>query len=125
MKVFGLVLVAAVIAGISGCGGDQYENQFKKNLQYIKTTGEPLPRSGVAALSPEAAAEIEKLKGTWQTVSLQYDGQNQRPEATSRWVFTETTCAAGTNDEELKKASPYQVDPTKDPKEFDFIGGEK
>src|SRR5262245_24255920 len=115
MRMFGLVLVAVVIAGISGCGGDQYENQFKKNLQYIKTTGEPLPHSGqIVAASPEVAAELEKLKGTWEAISLQLDGEAARPEAAGRWIFTETTCAVGLNEEELRKGvSGYHVDPTK------------
>ena len=128
MKWFGLGLVAVAVACISGCGGDAYESQFKASLEQLKATGQPIPRSTqtqTAPPSPEAAAEIEKLKGTWKAVQVQKDG-SEHPEyvqAGMQTVFTDNTMSISVGDDPgAKTVSSYRPDPTKNPKEIDLSG---
>jgi len=129
MKLVGLGLVALVVSLMAGCGGDAYETQFKASLEQLKDTGQPIPRSEQAtAPSPEAAADIEKLQGTWKAVSVQMDGADQ-PEYVKRgftWIFKGKTFTNGLNAEQLKKnVGRYRIDPTKNPKEFEGLDGDK
>jgi len=124
MKWCGLGLVAVAASCLVGCGGDAYESQFNASLQSLKATGQPLPRSvQIAPASPEAAAEIEKLKGTWKATQVQKDGADhpEYVQAGMQMVFTENamTITAGENPSTV---SSFRLDPTKNPKEIDLTG---
>jgi uncharacterized protein (TIGR03067 family) len=123
-----LGLVAMAVALIAGCGGDAYESQFNASLKSLKDTGQPLQRSmQIVPPSPEAAAEIEKIKGTWRATSVQMDGAEQ-PQYVQRGmvtIFTDATMITGLSDDPAtKKTSSYRLDPTKNPKEIDLSGSE-
>jgi len=122
MKWFGPGLVAIAIGLTAGCGGDAYESQFNASLQYLKANGQPLPRS-TQPPSPEATADMEKLKGTWQALSVQVDGADH-PDVVKRglqMVFTDSTVSTALADDPAgKKTNNYRLDPTKNPKEIDL-----
>ncbi|SRR6266496_652505 len=126
MKWYELGLVAIAAICVAGCGGDAYESQFKASLDQLKATGQPLPRSmqtQTAPSSPEAAAEIEKLKGTWKASSVQRDGADHAEyvQAGMQMVFTENTMTISAG-ENPPMTSSYRLDPTKSPKEIDLSG---
>jgi uncharacterized protein (TIGR03067 family) len=125
MRWLGLGLVALAIAAVVGCGGDAYESQFNRSLQSLKA-GQAIPRSmqmETAPPSAEAAAEIEKLKGTWKAASVQKDGV-EHPEfaqAGMEMVFSQNTMTSGVNDPAVPKTTSfYRLDPTKNPREIDL-----
>jgi uncharacterized protein (TIGR03067 family) len=127
MKWVGRGLAAVVVACAAGCGGDSYESQFNASLQQLKATGQPIPRSmqmQTTAPSPAAAAEIEKLKGTWKATSVQKDGADH-PEyvrAGMQTVFTDNSMTISVGDDAAAKTNSfYRLDPTKNPKEIDLI----
>lgn len=127
MKWFELGFVAIAAACIAGCGGDAYESQFKASLDQLKATGQPIPRSMQTQAAPpsaEAAAEIEKVKGTWKAMQVQKDGA-EHPEyvkAGMQVVFTGNTMTISAGDDPAAKTNSfYHLDPTKSPKEIDLI----
>jgi uncharacterized protein (TIGR03067 family) len=126
MRWVGLGLIALAVGFTAGCGGDAYESQFNASLQYLKANGQPLPRS-TAAPSADAAADIEKLKGTWKAVSLQVDGVD-RADAVQRglvMVFSDNTVATVLADDAAgKKTNFYHLEPAKNPKEIDLTNSE-
>jgi uncharacterized protein (TIGR03067 family) len=126
MRRVGLELVMVAVACIAGCGGDAYESQFNASLRQLKATGQPIPRSmqQAAAPSAEAAAEIEKLKGTWKATAVQKDGADHAEfvQAGMQMTFAENTLTIGVADPNADKTTSfYHLDPTKNPKEIDLI----
>jgi len=120
MRLSRLGPVALAVGCLTGCGGDAYESQFKASLDQLKATGQPIPRL-VAPVSPEVAAEIEKLKGTWQAVSLQYNGEEHPQQAAQfRYTFTDKMISFALG-QDAPKSGPYQIDPTKTPKEIETL----
>jgi uncharacterized protein (TIGR03067 family) len=126
MKWFGLGLVALAVGLIVGCGGDEYESRFNTSLKSLKA-GQAIPRSmnmQTAPPSAEAAAEIEKLKGTWKATSVQKDGADHAEfvQAGMQMTFAENTLTIGVADPSADKTTSfYHLDPSKNPKEIDLI----
>jgi uncharacterized protein (TIGR03067 family) len=127
MRLFGLGLVAVAASCLTGCGGDAYESRFNASLKQLKDNGQPIPRSMAtqdAAPNPEAAAEIEKLKGAWKAGQVQKDGADhpEYVQAGMQMVFTGNTLTIGVGDDPAGKTNSfYRLDPTKSPKEIDLI----
>jgi uncharacterized protein (TIGR03067 family) len=127
VKLFELGLVVVVVGSLTGCGGDAYESQFNASLKELKDNGQPIPRSmatQTAPPSPEAAAEIEKLKGTWKAAQVQKDGADhpEYVQAGMQTVFTGKTMTIGVGEDPATKTNSfYRLDPTKNPKEIDLI----
>jgi hypothetical protein len=48
-------ILAAFFVTCAGCGGDAYEQQFDKSWKHLKSTGQPIPRAGLAPAQDAAA----------------------------------------------------------------------